>query len=105
MLMHFLNCFDGEKYNMITKTMYADFVGIKGGGIYATSKDGLNWVLADEPKAYDRNIEFKDGTIALFEKLERPQVLVQDGKVTHVFFASRILGGEDFNMVRPLKQE
>lgn len=97
--------YDGEKYNMLTKTMYADFVGVKGGGIYATSNDGRNWFLSDEPMAYDRNIEFEDGTKALFEKMERPQVLIQDGKITHVFFASKILGGDGFNMVRPLKQK
>jgi len=59
--------------------------------------------ISDEPKAYSRTITLNDGTTETIKKLERPQVLFENGHPTHFFFACRNEKDEIFNMVRPLK--
>ncbi|PKQ44171.1 glycoside hydrolase family protein [Confluentibacter flavum] len=96
--------YDGEKYRMLAKCMNAAITGEAGAGFMASSNDGITWKTADEPSAYSKTISLSDGTRVKMKKLERPQVLVQDGKPTHVFFACHNPEDEIFNMVRPLKR-
>ena len=74
-------------------------------GFLATSKDGISWRISVEPKAYSRTITLDDGTTQTMKKLERPQVLIKNGKPTHVFFACRNEDDVIFNMVRPLNYD
>ena len=95
---------DGEKYQLLAKCMDGDIAGEPEAGFLASSEDGVNWTTADEPAAYSRTISLSDGTSVEMKKLERPQVLVEDGRPTHVFFACRTPQDEIFNMVRALKK-
>jgi len=97
--------YDGNKYYLLAKCMNDDITGEAQSGFVATSTDGISWKIADEPKAYSRTITLDNGSTVEMKKLERPQVLIQDGQPTHVFFASRNQKDEIFNMVRPLKTQ
>ncbi|GIP33254.1 glycoside hydrolase family protein [Paenibacillus sp. J2TS4] len=98
-------------YEMIAKDMEGHLCGEKLGGIHAYSEDGLDWKLADDPHAYSRNIVWDDGKTRLMGNLERPFLLFQNGKPTHLFAAtSNGTKGfhdatETWNMVIPLATE
>ena len=83
--------------------MNDSITGESQSGFLATSKDGISWQISEQPKAYSKTLNLDDGTTMTMKKLERPQVLLQDGQPAYVFFACRTENDEIFNMVRPLK--
>ena len=92
-------------YQMVAKVFSKTLTGEPGAGFYAYSEDGIKWVLPENPKAYSRAVLFSDGTKRNQTKLERPQVLIQDGKPTHIFFATADHKWADiYNLVIPLKR-
>jgi len=93
---------DGDQYKLLAKCMNDSITGESQSGFLATSQDGVSWRISDVPKAYSRTIELEDGSVVTMKKLERPQVLIENGQPTHVFFACRNENDEIFNMVRPL---
>ncbi|MHC4123338.1 MAG: glycoside hydrolase family protein [Planctomycetota bacterium] len=99
---------NGKFFELVMKDMNGNVCGEAGGGIHATSKDGIKWVISKPPKAYSRTVKWSDGTVTTQAGFERPQVLVQNGKPTHLFAATGT--GEKYwrfdttwNMVIPLK--
>lgn len=94
---------DGDRYYLLAKCMNDEITGESQSGFLATSTDGISWTISDPPRAYSKTIQLDDGTTQTMKKLERPQVLIQNGHPTHVFFACRNENDEIFNMVRPLK--
>jgi hypothetical protein len=74
-------------YEMIAKDMDGNLCGEKYGGVHVQSSDGLQWSLCAEPKAYSRHIQWEDGVTQLLGNMERPCLLFQDGKPTHLFAA------------------
>lgn len=100
----------GEGYRMIAKDMDGRIGGEVHGGIAATSKDGLHWEFANEAKAYSRQVVWDDGKTTMMGNFERPFLLFQDGKPTHLFVATADGEGEfsginTWNMVIPLQTE
>jgi len=93
---------DGVSYRMLAKSMDASVTGEEGAGFFAYSHDGINWQLTENPAAYSKTIVLEGGAEKKMKRLERPQVLLQNGAPTHVFFASIHPGGDIFNIVRPL---
>ncbi len=100
--------YNGKYYELIMKDMNGNICGEAGGGIHATSKDGINWKISDPPKAYSRTIKWSDGTVTTQAGLERPQLLIENGKPTYLFAATGT--GEKYwkfnktwNMAIPLK--
>lgn len=94
-------------YELIAKDMEGNLCGEKHGGIHAYSSDGLRWQLADNPKAYSREILWDDGTTSRMGNLERPFLLFQDGIPTHLFAATadgqgEFSGSNTWNMVIPI---
>ena len=90
-------------YHMVAKIFSKTLTGEAGAGFYAYSKDGIRWTLPKNPKAYSRTVLFSDGKTRTQKKLERPQVLVQEGKPTHLFFATADPEWADiYNLVIPL---
>jgi hypothetical protein len=92
---------------MVAKMFSTSLTGESGAGFCAYSKDGITWELPESPKAYSRTVLFSDGTERTQKNLERPQVLVQDGAPTHIFFATADPGedGKIYNLVVPLKED
>ena len=78
-------------------------------GVLAHSKDGINWLIDDSPKAYTKTIKWNNGKTIKQAQLERPFVFVENGKPTHIFFATMDgpggfgNGTKTWNMVIPLK--
>ena len=70
------------------KDMAGGIGGTRGGGVYATSPDAVRWTVADPPAAWTRTVRWDDGTTTEQGCLERPQVLLDDGRPTHAFFAT-----------------
>ena len=73
---------------------------------YAISEDGLHWQADPNPVAISKDVFWEDGEIRHMLSTERPQILVENGKATHVFFATR--SREDgvqrtWNIVIPVK--
>jgi hypothetical protein len=98
----------GGRYELIMKDMRGGICGEAGGGIHATSADGVAWTISDPPKAYSRKIRWADGRTTEQRLLERPQLLIENGKPTHLF-AATALGSRErpfertWNMVIPLR--
>lgn len=100
---------DKKGYHMIAKDHRGAITGKRGEGLLAHSKDGLSWKVDKHPKAYTRTVHWSDGTITEYGNLERPFVLVENGKPTHIFFATMdgtggFSGKKSWNMVLPLKK-
>ena len=98
-----------DHYEMLAKDMTGGITGEFHAGVHARSTDGLNWKVFDAPKAYSRRVVWDDGTETLQGCLERPQLLVEDGRPTHLFAATGDGPGgfrkstKTWNMVIPLK--
>jgi len=97
-----------DGYAMIAKDMTGTLVGEKHAGLHARSSDGLHWGLADRPKAWTRTLRWDDGTTRTLGQLERPFLLIEDGRPTFLFAAAGDGPGgfanmtETFNVAIPL---
>ncbi|MDR3095225.1 MAG: glycoside hydrolase family protein [Bacteroidales bacterium] len=98
---------DKDGFHMICKVFEAGhtLVGQNNAGICAVSKDGVNWQLAEHPKAYSRTIVWEDGRKETMKLLERPQLLIEDGVITHINFAAITPEGKLRNIVVPLRAD
>ena len=99
-----------EGYELIAKDMDGNICGEKYAGIHGFSENGTDWKVYEGIKTYSRKIRWDDGTEQVMGNLERPFILFQEGKPTHMFFATADgIGGfhnatNTWNMVIPLKQ-
>ncbi|HVE56924.1 MAG TPA: GDSL-type esterase/lipase family protein [Pyrinomonadaceae bacterium] len=74
---------------------------------YAVSSDGLKWHVPRNAIAVSRNVLFEGGSTKRMNSTERPHVLIENGKPTHVFFATgETIDGKRYtwNMAIPLKK-
>ena len=78
---------DRDGYHMIAKDMGQSIAGEKHAGILAHSKNGLDWKLDEHPLAYSKTISYEDGTEKFLGQMERPFVLLENGKITTLYFA------------------
>lgn len=78
---------NGENIELIAKDMNGDICGEKWGGIHMVSKDGINFEPAKERKSYSRTVRFADGTEEVAFHLERPNMMIKDGKPFMMCFA------------------
>lgn len=79
---------DGEQYEMICKDLTGRITGEFHAGIHLLSPDGLAWRLAEPAKAWSRTIRWDDGTSTTQASLERPFILCQNGRPSHLFVAT-----------------
>jgi len=90
------------------KDRYGKICGEEGGGIHAYSKDGIDWHFSKSVKAYSKTIQWDDGTTSHQANFERPFLLFENGKPTHLFAATGDGSApyqfeRTWNMVIPLK--
>ena len=97
------------RFEMVAKDMTGGITGERHAGIHAVSADGLTWRVSDPPKAYSRRVTWEGGSVTVQGCLERPQLLLQDGRPTHLLAAAGDgPGGFDhctrtWNLVIPLE--
>jgi hypothetical protein len=72
---------------LLAKDMTGAYCGEAGGGIHAFSPDGLNWRLSDRPQSWSRTLTLTDDRRVTFGSAERPFILFEDGKPTHLFLS------------------
>ncbi len=102
---------DKSGYHIIAKDMRAAIVKEYHAGILAHSKDAIHWTVDESPLAYSRNIKWDDGHKQVMGQLERASGLIEDGILTHLFFATMDGPGgfenstKSWNMVVPLSSE
>lgn len=99
---------ENDHYELIMKDRFGHICGEEGGGIHALSKDGIKWELANPVKAYSKHILWEDGSKTIQANFERPFLLFEEGKATHLFAATGAGSKpyqleESWNMVIPLK--
>lgn len=100
---------DKKGFHLIAKDQRGGITGEKHAGLLAHSTDGLSWKLDKNLKSYSKTLKWSDGKTQTMGQLERPFVLIQNGKPTHLFFATMDGPGgfnnatKSWNMVVPLK--
>jgi len=100
---------DESGYHMLAKDQRGTITGNRHAGILAHSKDGIHWVLDEEPLSYTREVRWSDGQTKVMGQMERVFGLIEDGQITHLFFATMdgpggfAHGTRSWNMVIPLE--
>lgn len=102
---------DAQGYHMMAKDMIGNVCGEKYGGVYAHSDNGIDWDLKQNFLFYSRFILWEDGAVREMGNLDRPFLLMEDGKPICAFFAtSDGINGNGFmectrtwNMAIPLR--
>jgi len=74
--------------HMIAKDMSGKIGGEHHGGIHAVSRDGVNWKLGNPVRAWSKTVVWDDGSTQIMGNLERPYLLFQNGKPTHLLGAT-----------------
>ena len=100
----------GKQYEAILKDRSGEICGEEGGGIHAWSKDGIKWQLFKKFRAYTRDVMWDDGSTSHQNHFERPFLLIENGKPTHLFAATGTgpkawSFDKTWNMVIPLKTD
>lgn len=79
--------YDKEGYHLMAKDMTGKVCGEKLGGVYASSKDGINWNFEIGRLFYSRTHRFDDGSEWELGNMERPFILFENGKPVCAYFA------------------
>lgn len=75
-------------YSMVAKDMYGNICGEVGGGVFATSTDGIEWNLKMGFKAFSKELDWEDGKTRFMGNMDRPFLLFQGDEATHLFVAT-----------------
>ena len=89
-------------YWMLAKDMTGAIVE-KWAGVLFRSDDAVNWKIAENKLAYNHTVEYADGSSERYYFVERPQLLLEDGKPVCLFTAvGQIKDGKAhfFNLAR-----
>lgn len=78
----------GDHYEMVAKDLTGRVTGEFHAGIHLASGNGRDWRLAPEPKAWSRTVRWSDGVERVQANLERPFVLIEDGRPRCLFAAT-----------------
>jgi hypothetical protein len=79
---------DADGYHMLAKDQRGGITGEKHGGLLAHSADAIHWQVDKSPRAYSRTLKWTDGTEQTMGQLERAFPMLENGVLTHVFFAA-----------------
>ena len=92
---------EGNKWYMIAKAFDSSVVTF-GHGILFESWDGINWEMSKFPEAWRLQMKIDDGSVNTYLAVERPFVLVENGRATALFTAVRTDNPTSFNLGRNL---
>jgi hypothetical protein len=84
----------GGKYHIICEDNVGGVTGHDRWGALLDSDDGITgWKPTGTAAAYDHDIRYTDGTVLKCNRRERPQLLIEDGAITHLF--TSVYDGQD----------
>ncbi len=86
---------EGGRVHALMKDMTGEICGEQFSGVHVTSADGLTWDFDRATLAYSRKLKWSDGVVRQQAFLERPQLLIEHGKPTHLFCATAEGLGKD----------
>jgi hypothetical protein len=97
---------NSDRYYALVKDMHGAFTHAGVSLAFFESGDGLDWHPAANPLASGLEVTWQDGTFEKLAKLERPQILIEDGEPVMLYCASGRIGefpAKSFNIHIPLK--
>lgn len=81
--------YQGNQFLALVKDFHGYFTGRgKHTVTLFTSADGVHWAPADHPFAFGLSLQWMDGERQRLLCLERPQLLIEDGKPTVLYCAA-----------------
>ena len=89
---------ENGRYHMLVKVFDKIITGDFDEGLHAISNDGVNWEFPENKLGYKRQVLWNNGKVTTQKRLERVQGLIQDGKLTHLYFASVFDSGVNGNV-------
>ncbi len=99
--------YQSDRYFALVKDFQGYFTG-RGKNAVALfeSMDGIQWIPSANPCAFERTIQWEDGKKEDFLRLERPQLLLENGKPVILMCAATndVHGVDAYNIQIPLKQ-
>jgi hypothetical protein len=97
-------CQDGRLY-AILKDQGSYYADEERALVLFESRDGVDWSLSDTPVVTTRTVVWQDGSEVTYNRLERPQLYVENGVPRVLFCAVKPQAGEDdsFNIHIPLE--
>lgn len=78
---------ENDAYWMVAKDMSGTIVGHIGDVALFTSEDGVDWKVSEHSLAWRRIIAWEDGREEAVLHMERPQMLIEDGKPVCLYTA------------------
>lgn len=90
-------------YYAIVKDMKGAFTNRGTSLALFRSDDGLNWQLSSRPFVSDLVIKWTDSTTQKVQRLERPQLWLENGKPAALFVAVKENDSTTYNLAIPLK--
>ncbi len=79
---------ENNEFHLLAKDMTGAITGEVHAGVYARSTDGTQWRLPDHPRAYSRRVLWDEGGETVQGCLERPQLLLENGRPSCLFAAT-----------------
>ena len=69
------------QYRMICEDNSGEVTGFERWGVQFFSEDGINWNACEDLIVYNHEIQYDDGSVLNCVRRERPQLLIEEGKV------------------------
>lgn len=77
-----------QGYHIVCEDNVSGVSGHKRWGVHLFSPDGTgSWTTGDPVVVYDHDIVYDSGRVLRCARRERPQLLIEDGKITHLITA------------------
>jgi hypothetical protein len=99
-----------QKFMAVVKDFSGRITGHKKTLALLTSSDGIVWSLPKTPLFMERKLHLKDGSVVKVDRLERPQLLLNDEGIPQYLYAASSLNnvnakndGSSFNVQIPLE--
>ena len=74
-----------HQYHIVCEDNVGGVSGHERWGVHLFSTDGItNWLKYDPVVVYDHDLIYEDNTVMHLVRRERPQLLITDGKITHL---------------------
>ena len=77
-----------DHYELLSKDSTGDFTGETYALLHSISPDGVDWIPAPAPMACSRHVLWSDGIVRHQGNLERPFILMEDGRPAYLYAAT-----------------